>query len=187
MMMPDRRSLLLGAATVAGLTGLWRGRGTADESLARPRAAGVLRVGDATEPPFAFTLHDGTVTGGSADVARAVAWRLGVDTRGILSDFGAPIDELERGRRDGIAAGLAVNDGRARRVAFGRPTRRVPPVWLTRPGNRAGVSSCTGPTAAVGVRVAVLAGFVGSPEHLAVRQRRGLPAQDVPEADIGAH
>ncbi|MFO1329539.1 MAG: transporter substrate-binding domain-containing protein [Rubrivivax sp.] len=148
------------SAAVAAGAGLWSLLPDDDDSLARVRAAGVLRVGFAIEPPYALALPDGTISGESPDVARAVARRIGVDTRWILTDFESLIDELEKGRFDLVAAGLFINAERAQRVAFSRPTLRVRAGWLARAGQAPDGLSYAGPPAGFGHRVAVLAGSV---------------------------
>jgi len=138
-----RRAALAAAVVAAGSGGVWAWlHGDADDgSLARARKAGELRVGYAVEAPYALVLPDGSVSGESPEVARAVATRLGLRTNWIKTPFERLLPELQARRFDLIAAGLFVNAQRAERVRFSRPTLRVRAGWLTLAGNPKGLAS----------------------------------------------
>lgn len=128
-----RRSILgLPVLLAGGLGAFWWQHAEPPPSLARVRAAGALRIGYAIEAPYALLDPQGQPTGESPGVARAVATRLGLGTRWVLTSFDQLIPDLERDRFDLIAAGLFVTPARARRVRFSRPTLAVRPGWLTR-------------------------------------------------------
>lgn len=159
-----RRPMVLTACTVltggAGW-GLWQALGNVgDRSLQRLRETGVLRIGYAVEPPYAFVLPDGTVSGESPEVAREVARQLDVKPRWILTRFEQLIDELGLGRFDLVAAGMFINPTREQRVRFSSPTLRVRPGWLTSAGNPRRLGAYSQLPALPGVRVVVLAGSV---------------------------
>lgn len=131
-----------------------------DASLSGLREAGVIRIGYAVEPPYAFLGPDGEVTGESPEIAKRVV--AGLDISRIewrQVEFGRLIDELEAGRIDVIAAGMFVTDERARRVRFSTPTFHVRPGLLVGGGNPRGIRSYR-QAAAGDFRIAVLAGAV---------------------------
>ena len=131
-----------------------------DASLSGPPEAGVIRIGYAVEPPYAFLAPNGEVTGESPEIARRVVAGLAIpriEWRQI--EFGRLIDELEAGRINVIAAGMFVTDERARRVRFSAPTFHVRPGLLVARGNPRGIRSYR-EAAAGNIRVAVLAGAV---------------------------
>lgn len=101
-----------------------------DDSLARARAGGSLRVGYALEAPFVLLQPQPDasapalrVSGESPEVLRMALAKLGITQLVWLrADFGSLIHELESGRIDVIAAGLFITPARARRIAFSHPT-----------------------------------------------------------------
>jgi polar amino acid transport system substrate-binding protein len=120
-----------------------------------------LRIGYAEEPPYAFALENGTVTGESPEVAKAIAARLGItDIEWRLVEFGRLIDELEAGNIDLIAAGMFITPERAGRVAFSEPTFHVRPGLLVSRGNPLGLYSYADALGGFKVRAAVLHGSV---------------------------
>lgn len=154
-------------------------------SLARVRAAGVLRVGYAVEAPYAFLTPEGKVTGESPEIARRIAETIGVPhIEWRQCDFSALLPELESGSIDLIAAGLFVTPERAERVAFSLPSFLARPALLVRRGNPEALHSYRDAIRNPRVRVAVLAGAVEG-EDL---RSRGLPVDRllvVPDASSG--
>lgn len=152
---------ILALLVSAGATLLFVILGPEDDSLARARADGVIRIGYAVEPPYAFVAPDGEVTGESPEVAKTLVTRLGIE-RIAWSQmaFSELIPALQRGRIDVIAAGLFVNEERARQVRFSRPTFRVRPALLVAKGNPHGLRACEDLLGQPELRVAVLAGSV---------------------------
>lgn len=182
-----RRRVALGAAGLVALSGglwAWLRPAATDDSLARVRAAGVLRVGYAVEAPYALIDAGGKVSGESPEVARAVAARLGLGTQWIKTPFERLLPELESRRFDLIAAGLFVNPERHARVRFTRPTLHVRSAWLTASGNPKGLSSYEALPGLAGVRVAAL---LGSVEHAALQALPLPPGMlvAVPDAHSG--
>lgn len=135
--------------------------GPEDDTLARARADGVIRIGYAVEPPYAFVTPDGEVTGESPEVAKTLVARLGIE-RIVWSQmaFSELIPALRTGRIDVIAAGLFVNEERMRQVRFSRPTFQVRPALLVAKGNPHGLRACEDLLGQPELRVAVLAGSV---------------------------
>ncbi|MCO5977329.1 transporter substrate-binding domain-containing protein [Ideonella oryzae] len=145
-----------------------------DDSLARVRQAGVLRVGYALEAPYALLDPLGQPTGESPEVARAVARHLGLRTAWILTSFDHLIPDLLADRFDLIAAGMFITPERSSLLRFSRPTLRVRPGWLTLSSRSLTLDySAVQPSASF--RIAVLQ---GSAEETLFRQRR------VPEAGL---
>ncbi len=101
-----------------------------DDSLARARAGGVLRVGYALEAPFVLLQPEPAastpalrVSGEAPEVLRAALARVGITRlEWLRADFGSLIHELESGRIDVIAAGMFITPARSQRVAFSRPS-----------------------------------------------------------------
>lgn len=120
-----------------------------------------LRIGYAEEPPYAFALENGTVTGESPEVAKAIAARLGItDIEWRLVEFGDLIDELETGNIDLIAAGMFITPERAGRVVFSEPTFHVRPGLLVARGNPSDLHAYADALGRSKVRTAVLHGSV---------------------------
>lgn len=146
----------MAAGGLAGTGWLLALRG--DDSLAQVRAAAVLRVGYAIEPPYAWLAPDATVQGAEAIVARAVAQALGVQLQWELTRFDSLLSQLSDDRFDMVAAGLFVTPRREKLARFSRPTLRVRPGWLTAEGNPRGLASYPSLRGRPDVRVAVIAG-----------------------------
>lgn len=186
--MPSRRGWMvgsagLGLAAAAGAAWWWL-RGSDDASLQRVRAAGVLRVGYALEPPYAALQPDGEVSGESPEVARAVASQLGLRPAWVKTGFERLLPELEARRFDLVAAGLFISAERARRVRFSRPTLRVRAGWLVVRGNPKALGAYARLAGRSGVRVSAIAGSV----EQAALQALALPAGTlviVPDAQSG--
>lgn len=154
-----------------------------DDSLARTRQAGVLRVGYALEAPYALLDPMGQPTGESPEVARTVARRLGLRTVWILTSFDHLIPDLLAERFDLIAAGMFITPERASQVRFTRPTLRVRPGWLTLSSRPLSLDyGAVQPSASF--RIAVLQ---GSAEEALFHQRQAPQAGllSVPDARSG--
>ncbi len=186
-MRPSRRGLIAGATGLglaAAGAAVWSLRHRDDGSLQRVRAAGVLRVGYAVEPPYAALMPGGEVGGESPEVARDVATQLGLKPAWVKTAFERLLPELEARRFDIVAAGLFVNAERARRVRFSRPTLRVRAGWLVARGNPKALEAYARLAGRSGLRVVAIAGSV---EHVAL-QALALPAGSlvtVPDAQSG--
>lgn len=92
----------------AVLAGSWSLRSASEDAAARIARTGMVRIGYAVEPPFAFVDAQGRVTGESAEMARAIWLRLGVERiEWMQVDCGSLIPHLRAGRINQIASGLA--------------------------------------------------------------------------------
>lgn len=169
-------------ALFAGLTWLALTRDTAYERL---RTTGILRIGYAVEPPYAFVSPTGRVTGESPELARLVAAELGIrHIEWVQADFDALIPDLLEGRFDVIAAGMLVTPERARTVRFSDPALFVTPGLLVRAGTPDVPLAYDRLVDHSSIRVAALAGSVEEQQLRAA----GLPTArllSVPDAAAG--
>lgn len=152
-----------------------------DDSLVRVQAAGLIRIGYAVEPPYAFLEADGAVTGEAPEIARRMAQRLRIPRiEWQQYEFGELIDALEASRIDVIAAGMFITPERQRRVAFSTATFQVRPGLLVVRGNPKGITSYRQSATRPELRVAVLAGAVEEQimNRLGVPERRVLLTPD---------
>jgi len=101
------------------------GAAPADDSLARVRAAGVLRWGGDQQggEPYAFEdpAHPGALIGFETEIAAALAGALGVRAAFVQNDWPNLIPSLERGSFDVAMNGIEVTPARLGRVDFSRP------------------------------------------------------------------
>ncbi|MQA94916.1 MAG: ectoine/hydroxyectoine ABC transporter substrate-binding protein EhuB [Streptosporangiales bacterium] len=109
---------LLGVAACSRTEG-----GTAAVStLEQVKKNGVARLAIANEPPYTKIKTDGSVTGASPEVARAVLKRLGVpQVEGIVTPYDAMIPGLLARRWDLITAGLFMKKSRCAEVLYSDP------------------------------------------------------------------
>lgn len=107
------------------------------DTLERARAEGVLRVGFANEPPYAYAESgSGRLTGEAPEIARAVLAALGIrEIEGVLTEFGSLIPGLNAGRFDMIAAGMYILPERCKQIAFSNPTYAVGEAFIVPHGN----------------------------------------------------
>lgn len=154
-----------GPALLSACTAVPQGGGGGQEgggsTLERVRQAGVITVGIADEAPYGFTDTDGTVTGESVEVGRAVLAKLGVpEIQAVTVEFGALISGLTLSRQfDMITAGMFINPERCGAAAFSVPDYTAPTAFLVPAGNPAGVTSFE-QVIAQNLTVAVLSGAV---------------------------
>jgi len=114
----------------------------AETTLQRAQREGVLRIGFANEPPWGFMKPDGTLTGESPEILKALAGSLGVKRiEGVLVEFGSLIPGLQAQRFDVIATALYIRPARCTQVAFTNPTVAVGMGLLVQKGNPLGLHS----------------------------------------------
>lgn len=162
----------------------------------------VLRAGYAIEAPYAFLGEDGRVSGEAREIARRIAVRLGfARVEWVQTRFGALIPRLKERRFDIVAAGLFITPGRAREVAFSRPTLRARQALLVRAGNplalhsyeealarqaRIAVIDGLEDRALAKARDGALAEFIGGAEHRGLAAAFGPTGKEIPEAIAAA-
>jgi len=158
----------------AGLTGWLYWRHLDGRSLAHARQAGAIRIGYAVEAPYSFLTSEGTVTGESPEIARAIAAKLGIPrVEWRLAEFGGLIDGLEARQFEVIAAGMFITPERQRRVDFSLPTFQVGPGLLVRKGNPLALHSYADILQRTNARIAVLSGSAEESDLI----RWGMPNQ----------
>lgn len=88
-------------------------------ALKRIQATGTLRVAlDPSFPPFEFVDAAGQVAGLDADLARAIAARLGVEAHFVTTGYDALYDALTVGRADVIISALYPDPSRMQTFTF---------------------------------------------------------------------
>lgn len=155
-------------------------------TLARIRAAGVVRVGFANEAPYAYLDNDsGRLTGEAPEIARVIFERLGVERiEGVLTEFGALIPGLKAGRFDIIAAGMYILPARCREIAFTDPTYRIGEAFLVSAGNPLDLHSYEDVARHDTARLGVVAGAVelGYAREIGIPRDRIAVLPDAPSA-----
>ncbi|MGE5572431.1 MAG: amino acid ABC transporter substrate-binding protein [Bacillota bacterium] len=100
-----------GAAAAAG-----------DDSLARVKAAGVLRIGvDDAFPPMEYRDEQGKLIGFDVDLADEIGRRLGVAIEWVPTAWDGVILALESGKFDMILSSMTITEERAKKVDFSPP------------------------------------------------------------------
>lgn len=109
----------------------------ASDTLAKAKAAGVIRVGYANEAPYAYKdSSTGKLTGESPEIARVLMKKLGVnELEGVLTEFGSLIPGLKAGRFDVIAAGMYILPERCKQIDFSNPTYAIGEAFIVQKGN----------------------------------------------------
>jgi polar amino acid transport system substrate-binding protein len=148
------------------------------DSLNAIERTGIVRIGYAIEPPYAFVDRTGRVSGEGPETAGLVAARLHWQVEWIQTAFESLIPELLGGRFDVVAAGLFVTAQRERIVRFAAPELHVASGMLFR------AETATQPQSYADLlhkRVAVIA---GSAEEQALRYM-AVRLVVVPDAQAG--
>lgn len=155
----SRRTLF---GLVAGFAGMATLAGAqAQTTLERALADGYIRVGFANEAPYGFATPDGTLTGESPEVVKAVLNKIGIaEVDGVLTEFGSLIPGLQAGRFDIIAAGMFVNPARCEQIQFSEPTYGIGQAFLVAEGNPKGVVDYATIAGNADLTLAVMAGAV---------------------------
>lgn len=144
---------LVGACTTtdpgAGATGLSQ----------RVRQGQPVRIAIANEPPYTQLQPDGSITGASPDVAKAVLQRVGIENvRGEVTDYNSMIPGLDAGRWDMVAAGLFMDQQRCAAVLYSAPVLVSTESFATPPGNPMNLTSVQAVMGNPDITIAVLAG-----------------------------
>lgn len=145
---------------------LWLGGGLA---IAANAAGPPLRVAVLVDaPPMSYRAADGTLTGFSTAIARALCAEMAVDCEFHAARLGFLIDELAADHFDFVAAGLLKTSERSQKVLFSKPVYRSITLWFAQPGVKPGQA---------GVRVST---FKGSAQETYARAKHWdtIAAQD---------
>ncbi len=156
-----RRKLLLSAAGLAVTPALLAAPALADDSLARIKKQGYIRVGFANEAPYGYATPDGKLTGEAPEVAKSVLAKMGInEVDGVLTEFGSLIPGLMAGRFDIIAAGMFINPKRCAQIAFSEPSYGIGQAMLVKTGNPKGIKDYSSVKDNKDLKLAVMAGAV---------------------------
>ncbi len=139
-----------------------------DRSLEQVQATGELRVGlDASFPPFEALDGAGNVIGFDADLARAIAGRLGAEPVFVNIGFDGLYDALLARRVDVVISGLPYDPRWTQDVIYSRPYFNAGQVLVVRADDRDFTERSTGipmPELLAGRSVAVEWGSLGDME-----------------------
>jgi len=114
----------------------------AEDTLARIKKEGVVRIGFANEAPWSFAKADGTIAGADYELASLIFSRIGVPTlEGVITKFGSLIPGLQADRFDVVVAGFYIRPARCEQVAFSEPTVAVGDSIIVKAGNPKKISS----------------------------------------------
>lgn len=133
----------------------------AETTLERIQRTGEIRIGYANEKPFAYSEADGTVTGESPEIMKAIMDKMGVkNIKPVLTEWGGLIPGLLAGRYDVIAAGMYVTPERAEQVLFTDPHYKLGDGLLVAAGNPKNLKSYEDFVNNSDAKLAVMAGTV---------------------------
>ena len=101
---------------------------------------GYIRIAIGNEPPYTGINPDGTVTGASPDLARAVFQKMGIpDVSVSVSEMGAMIPGLQANRFDAVTAGMFMKPERCAAVIFSEPVLCDTIAFAVKKGNPLGL------------------------------------------------
>ncbi len=110
---------------------------------------------EADDPPFGFTLPDGTLVGFDVDLARALCAELDVTCTIQVRPFDTIVPAIKAGLADAAIASLAITDAALAQVDFTSPYYKTPARFATRSETSFAVVA---PDAIAGKRVGVTRG-----------------------------
>jgi polar amino acid transport system substrate-binding protein len=171
-----RRTMVVGVVALGGpaLLSACTRTGSGD-TLQNARSAGTIKVGIANEAPYGFTDPNGTVTGESVEVGRAVLKALGIgDIQATTVEFGSLIPALNARQFDMVTAGMFINPARCANAAFSIPDYTAPTAFLVPTGNPQGVRTFAD-IVSKNLRLAVLSGAV----EQGYAQKSGVPGSQL--------
>ena len=153
------RASLVKSLLALGLIAISAGA-QAQDTLARVKKDGVVRIGFANEAPWSFAKADGTIAGADYEFASLIFNHLGVPTlEGVITKFGSLIPGLQANRFDVVVAGFYIRPARCEQVAFSEPTVAVGDSIIVNAGNPKKISSYKSVIANPSLK---LAGVVGA-------------------------
>ncbi len=144
-----------------------------------------LRLGYASEAPFAFVGPNGEVTGAWPEVACRVLREMGItNLKWVRCEFGVLLDNLNAGNIDIDVTGMFITPERQKKALFSRPIARIGAGLLARRGNPKQLHVYADAGRNSKAVIAVLIGAVEQKAMLAA----GVPAERllvVPDAQSG--
>ena len=107
-----------------------------ETTFERAKREGTIRIGAINQHPWSVLQEDGTITGMSPDVAKAVFQEIGIpDASPVIIDWAALIPSLQASRLDLIAAGMYILPERCEQAAFSNPNFCVGSAMIVKAGN----------------------------------------------------
>jgi polar amino acid transport system substrate-binding protein len=144
--------LLLAACSSGG------GSGSTLESI---EEEGKVNVGFANERPYAYQENDGSITGQSVEIARAIFQEMGVEElEGTVVDFDSLISGLNSRNFDAVTAGMYITPERCENAMFGEPEYKIGIGIATQAGNSMDINSYEDIANNPDAKVAVMAGAI---------------------------
>jgi polar amino acid transport system substrate-binding protein len=136
-----KKAAFLKSLLVLGLIAL-ASTARAEDTLARIKKEGVVRIGFANEAPWSFAKADGTIGGADYELATLIFSKLGApNLEGVITKFGSLIPGLKANRFDVVVAGFYIRPARCEQVAFSEPTVGVGDAVVVAAGNPKKISS----------------------------------------------
>lgn len=115
-------ALLSACSTTEPGTGEPQGEGDTGPLMQRAEDGDPIRIAVGNEPPYTQLQADGTVTGASPDVTKAVLERMGyTNVEGVEAAYDSMIPGLDADRWDIVSAGLFMNQSRCAEVLYASP------------------------------------------------------------------
>lgn len=119
-----------------------------------------LRIAYIEEPPFYWTVEDGSVTGADIELADAVLRAIGVTAiEHVPTTFDEFLPSVQQGRWD-MNVPIFMTPERAQHVAFSLPVWALGDGFLVQPGNPKALTSYAALAASSDARLGVIAGQV---------------------------
>ncbi|WP_084219604.1 ectoine/hydroxyectoine ABC transporter substrate-binding protein EhuB [Jeotgalibacillus soli] len=138
-------------------------------TLEKIEEEGTVTVGFANERPCAYQEGDGTVTGQSVEIARAVFEELGAEElEEEVVGFDSLISGLNSRNFDAVTAGMYITPDRCENAAFAEPEYRIGEGLAVQPGNPHNLTSYEDTANNPDVKVTVMAGAIERDYLLAV-------------------
>lgn len=175
-------AVALGGPVLLSACGDGQGRGSGEgdgqDTLAKGREDGRLRVGIANEPPYTKITPDGTVTGVEPDILQAVLKKLDIgEVEGITTPYDQMIPGLQANRWDVVAAGLFMKQSRCKEVLYSEPTIVSTEAFGVKKGNPKKITTVASVKKNKDLKIAALGGAF---------EEGILKEADVPESQIVA-
>lgn len=122
---------------------------------------GSVTVGFANERPYAYQESDGTITGQSVEIARAIFEEMGIEElEGTVVDFDSLISGLNSRNFDAVTAGMYITPERCENAAFAEPEYQIGIGIATQAGNPNDINSYEDIANNPDLSVAVMAGAI---------------------------
>lgn len=166
-----RTALLAGAAAAMAIVA-----GTASAaSLKDLKKSGTIRIAIANEIPYGYMDMSGKAKGAGPDVAAYIVHKLGIKhIKWVTTNFSSLIPGLQAGRFDMVAAEMAINPERCKKVIYSEPNSSYGEGLLVQKGNPDKIHAYS--DFAKGDRkVAIMAGA----DQLDMMQKLGVPESNM--------